>query len=127
MILKEELRNQLLKEADSLAEVDSEKGIWQIYPQGDLQKAKEAVESLPHMYPLVKTEYVYEDNSDNRPQVITKEVPFTATELAKLRKDFARTAKESETDFCGECLCQEGMESCCQKKKQKDIGARVCF
>ncbi|XP_074710990.1 uncharacterized protein LOC141937301 [Strix uralensis] len=51
------------------------------------------------MYPLVKTEYVYEDDSDNCPHVITKEVPFTATKLAKLRQDFARTAKESETEY----------------------------
>jgi len=51
------------------------------------------------MYPLVKTEFVYEDDGDNRPQVITKETPFAATELAKLRKDFARTARESETEY----------------------------
>ncbi|XP_074667200.1 uncharacterized protein LOC141917704 [Strix aluco] len=102
VILKDELREQLLRETDTLAEAQVkllEKGIWQIYPQGDLQKAKETAESLPHMYPLVKTEYVYEDDSDNHPQVITKEVPFTATELAKLRKDFSRTAKESETEY----------------------------
>jgi len=51
------------------------------------------------MYPLVKTEFVYEDDGDNRPQVITKEIPFATTELAKLRKDFARTARESETEY----------------------------
>uniref|UniRef100_A0A8C8AKQ8 Uncharacterized protein n=1 Tax=Otus sunia TaxID=257818 RepID=A0A8C8AKQ8_9STRI len=102
IILKDELREQLLREMDTLAEAEVkllEKGIRQIYPQGDLQKTKETVESLPHMYPLVKTEYVYKDDSDNCPQVITKVVPFTATELAKLRKDFARTAKESETEY----------------------------
>ncbi|XP_074682581.1 uncharacterized protein LOC141924255 [Strix aluco] len=102
MILKSELREQLLAETDTLAEAQVkllEKGIRQIYPQGDLQKARETVESLPHMYPLVKTEYIYEDDSDHRPQVITKEVPFTSTELAKLKKDFARTAKESETEY----------------------------
>uniref|UniRef100_A0A8C0IHA1 Uncharacterized protein n=1 Tax=Bubo bubo TaxID=30461 RepID=A0A8C0IHA1_BUBBB len=95
VILKEELRNQLLREVEMKL---SEKGIQQIYPQGDLQKAKETAESPFHMYPLVKTEYLYEDDNDH-PQVITKEVPFTATELAKLRKDFARTAKESETEY----------------------------
>ncbi|XP_074936484.1 uncharacterized protein LOC142051195 [Phalacrocorax aristotelis] len=51
------------------------------------------------MYPLFKTEYLYEDNNDDRPQVLTKEVPFTATEVAKLKKDFARTPKESETEY----------------------------
>ncbi|XP_074669757.1 uncharacterized protein LOC141918805 [Strix aluco] len=90
VILKEELRNQLLREVEMKL---SEKGIQQIYPQGDLQKAPP-----PHMCPLVKTEYLYEDDNDC-PQVVTKEVPFTATELAKLRKDFARTAKESETEY----------------------------
>uniref|UniRef100_A0A8D0FNC9 Uncharacterized protein n=1 Tax=Strix occidentalis caurina TaxID=311401 RepID=A0A8D0FNC9_STROC len=102
IILKSELREQLLAETDTLVETQVkllEKGIHQIYPQGDLWKAKETIESLPHMYPLVKTEYIYEDDSDNHPQVITKEVPFTATELAKLKKDFARTAKESETEY----------------------------
>uniref|UniRef100_A0A8B9M0A1 Uncharacterized protein n=1 Tax=Accipiter nisus TaxID=211598 RepID=A0A8B9M0A1_9AVES len=92
VILKEELRNQLLREADTQVEVEmtlAEKGI----------RAKETVESLPNMYPLIKTEYVYEDDSDDHPQVITKEVPFTATELAKLKKDFARAAKESETEY----------------------------
>ncbi|XP_074935141.1 uncharacterized protein LOC142050403 [Phalacrocorax aristotelis] len=100
-ILKEELRDQLLREADTLAEVEvklSEKGIQQVYPQRDLQKARETVERLPHMYPLVKTEYLHEDNNDDRPQVLTK-VPFTAAELEKLKKDFARTPKESETEY----------------------------
>ncbi|XP_074788809.1 uncharacterized protein LOC141973790 [Athene noctua] len=101
-ILRDELREYILAETDNHAEAEvnlMEKGIRQIYPQGDLQKAKETLESYPHMYPLVKTEYLYEDDSDNRPQVITKEVPFTATELAKLKKDFSRTAKESETEY----------------------------
>ncbi|XP_042644246.1 uncharacterized protein LOC122152922 [Tyto alba] len=101
-ILKDELREQLLTETDTLVEARVkllEKAIRQIYPQRDLQKAKETVERIPHMYPLVKTEYVYKDESDDRLQVITKEVPFTATELAKLKKDFARTAKESETEY----------------------------
>ncbi|XP_010572417.1 PREDICTED: uncharacterized protein LOC104835879 [Haliaeetus leucocephalus] len=96
-ILKKKWRNQLLREVE--VEVKhSEKGIWQNYPQGDLQKAEETVESLPPKYPLIKTEYVYKDNSDDRPQVITG-VPFTASEFAKLRKDFAWTAKESETEY----------------------------
>jgi len=96
VMLKEELRNQLLREADSLAETAvalAEKGIQSMYPQGDFKGGEETLGSPPPMYPLVKMEYVYEDDSDNRPQVITKEIPFTATELAKLRKDFARTAR----------------------------------
>ncbi|XP_054677814.1 uncharacterized protein LOC129204954 [Grus americana] len=102
LILKEELRNQLLRETDALAEEEvllEEKGIRQVYPWGDIKGVKEAVKSPPHMCPQVKMEYVYEDNSDNRPQVITKEIPFMVTELAKLRKDFARTVRESETEY----------------------------
>ncbi|KFP17688.1 hypothetical protein Z169_10904, partial [Egretta garzetta] len=39
--------------------------------------------------PLIKTEYSYEDE---------KEIRYTATELAKLKKNFGRTPRESETD-----------------------------
>ncbi|KGL80795.1 hypothetical protein N309_06728, partial [Tinamus guttatus] len=102
MILKKELRNQLLKEVHTPSEVKmmhAEKGEREIYPQEDLQKAKEVVESPVPKYLLIKREYVYEDDSTDCPQIITKKVPFTATELAKLRKDFARTAKESETEY----------------------------
>ncbi|XP_064361548.1 uncharacterized protein LOC112984442 [Dromaius novaehollandiae] len=102
LIVKEELRNQLLREADTLAETEGlleEKGVRQIYPQRDLKRLKGAGDGPPHMCPLVKTEYIYEDDSHNCPQVVTKEIPFTATELAKLRKDFARMARESETEY----------------------------
>ncbi|GAB0179419.1 hypothetical protein GRJ2_000407200 [Grus japonensis] len=96
LILKEELRNQLLRETDTLAKTEvllEEKGIRQVYPWGDIKGVKEAIKSPPHMCPQVKMEYVYEDNNDNCPQVITKETPFTATKLAKLQKDFARTER----------------------------------
>jgi len=52
IILKEELRNQLLRDADSLAETEvvrAEKGILSIYPQGDLKGAKETAGSPPHI------------------------------------------------------------------------------
>jgi len=79
------------------------------------------------MYPLVKTEFMYEDDGDNRPQVITKETPFAATELAKLRKDFARTARESETEYVWRVSLSGGdTGSCCRKGKRKGIGARAC-
>ncbi|XP_052631079.1 LOW QUALITY PROTEIN: uncharacterized protein LOC128136025, partial [Harpia harpyja] len=71
------------------------------YPFKDLQAAKERVEKLelPSLRPLVKTEYIYDDEQDQFPQVTTKEVPYTATELAKLKKEFGRTPKESETEY----------------------------
>ncbi|XP_069631239.1 LOW QUALITY PROTEIN: uncharacterized protein [Haliaeetus albicilla] len=71
------------------------------YPFKDLQAAKERVEKLelPSLRPLVKTEYIYDDEQDQFPQVTTKEVTYTATELAKLKKEFGRTPKESETEY----------------------------
>ncbi|XP_069626013.1 uncharacterized protein [Haliaeetus albicilla] len=100
--LTKELKRQLSREVNIEAEVEMlpvEKRTQQICPQGDLQRAKETVESPPHVCPVIKTEYVYEDSSDDRPQVITKEAPYTATELTKLRKDFSRMAKESEMEY----------------------------
>jgi len=55
VILKEELRNQLLRESDSLAETEvarAEKGIRSIYPQGDLKGAKETAGSPPTHVPV---------------------------------------------------------------------------
>lgn len=48
--------------------------------------------------PLIKMQYTYDDDQDDSPQIITKEVPYTATELAKLKKEFGRTPRESETE-----------------------------
>ncbi|KFP73809.1 hypothetical protein N311_05319, partial [Apaloderma vittatum] len=48
---------------------------------------------------LVKTEYSHEDNEDFRPSVVTKEIPYSATELAKLKKESGRSPKESETEY----------------------------
>lgn len=42
---------------------------------------------------------VYDDDQDHFPQVTTKEVPYTATELAKLKKDFGRTPRELEMEY----------------------------
>ncbi|GAB0206913.1 hypothetical protein GRJ2_003156900 [Grus japonensis] len=60
------------------------------YPFNDLQAAKEKVEKLEplSLRPLVKTEYIYDDEQDQSPQVTTKEVPYTAVELMKLKKEF---------------------------------------
>ncbi|XP_075595306.1 LOW QUALITY PROTEIN: uncharacterized protein LOC142599320 [Balearica regulorum gibbericeps] len=71
------------------------------YPFKDLQAAKERVEKLEplSLRPLVKTEYIYDDEQDQSPQVTTKEVPYTAVELMKLKKEFGRTPKESEMEY----------------------------
>jgi len=82
VMLKEELRNQLLREADAFVETEvelTEKGIQSICPQRDSKGAKETVESPTPKFSLGKTEYIYECNSENCPQVMTKEIPFMAT------------------------------------------------
>ena len=49
---------------------------------------------------MIKRDYQYEgDDDDASPQITSKEVPFTSTELAKLRKEYARTQGESETEY----------------------------
>ncbi|XP_063997244.1 uncharacterized protein LOC135173955 [Pogoniulus pusillus] len=66
-----------------------------IYPQAELAAAEEAA---AHMRPLIKTEMLYEDE-DGTPAITTKEIPFSSTELAKLRKEFTRSAGESEVEY----------------------------
>ncbi|XP_074880385.1 uncharacterized protein LOC142029430 [Buteo buteo] len=80
------------------------------YPLCDLQAAKERVEKLepPSSQPLVKTGYIYDHEQDQFPQVTTKEVPYTATELAKLKKEFSQTPKESETEYVWRVSLSEG-------------------
>jgi len=79
------------------------------------------------MYSLAKTEYVCEDDSDSHPQAITKEIPFVAIELAKLRKDFARTARESETEYVWRVSLSGGADTgpCCWKGKREGTGAGI--
>ncbi|XP_075595325.1 uncharacterized protein LOC142599343 [Balearica regulorum gibbericeps] len=54
------------------------------YLFNDLQAAKERIEKLEplSLQPLVKIEYIYDDEQDQSPHVTTKEVPYTAVELA---------------------------------------------
>ncbi|GAB0210179.1 hypothetical protein GRJ2_003483700 [Grus japonensis] len=80
------------------------------YPFNDLQAAKKKVEKLEplSLRPLVKTEYIYDDEQDQSPQVTTKEVPYTAVKLVKLKKEFGRTPKESETEYVWRVLLSGG-------------------
>ncbi|KGL93715.1 hypothetical protein N301_12603, partial [Charadrius vociferus] len=49
--------------------------------------------------PLIKTEYAYMNENDTDPLIITKETPYSATELAKLKKEYGRLPRESETEY----------------------------
>lgn len=48
---------------------------------------------------MIKTEYTFDNSEDLHPQLNVKEIPFSATELAKLKRDFSRSPKESETEY----------------------------
>jgi len=81
----------------SRSSADRERDMIDLSPGGLKGSKRDCRTCPPTRYPLIKTEYIYEDNSDNCPQVITTEIPFMASELAKLQKDFARTARELDT------------------------------
>ncbi|XP_021238285.1 uncharacterized protein LOC110390976 [Numida meleagris] len=74
-----------------------------IYPLEGLREMKarlDKLETLPvQLCPLIKTEYTFDNSEDLDPQMNVKEIPSSATELAKLKRDFGRSPKESETEY----------------------------
>ncbi|XP_068031492.1 uncharacterized protein [Anomalospiza imberbis] len=74
--------------------------IRQIYPQKELEAANNCGEHCcHHLRPLIKTEYNYLSDDDLEPHITTKHIPYTATELAKLKKEYGRLPHESETEY----------------------------
>ncbi|XP_074775790.1 uncharacterized protein LOC141966683 [Athene noctua] len=104
-LLKDALREEYSKTAESLGEVQikMEKfGIQQIspiYPQKELKEARKCFRENPQVRPLIKAEYAYINDEDNDPHITTKEIPYTLTELAKMKRVYGRLPKESETEY----------------------------
>ncbi|XP_074387971.1 uncharacterized protein LOC141726802 [Zonotrichia albicollis] len=86
--------------------------IKKIYPYKEIEAAKqnysykesETVKNCgenccPHLRPFIKTEYNYINDEDMDPHITIKQTPFSATELAKLKKEFGRLPHESETEY----------------------------
>ncbi|RMB96168.1 hypothetical protein DUI87_27229 [Hirundo rustica rustica] len=72
----------------------------QIYPHKELEAVKNCREiCCPHLRPLVKTEYNYINDEDFEPQITTKHIPYSTTELAKLKKEYSHLPQESETEY----------------------------
>ncbi|XP_023773864.1 uncharacterized protein LOC111922541, partial [Cyanistes caeruleus] len=70
------------------------------YSQAELHLVKNCGENCcSQMRPLIKTEYNYINDEDLDPHVTTKEIPYTATELAKLKKEYEHLPHESETEY----------------------------
>ncbi|KAK4806115.1 hypothetical protein QYF61_005487 [Mycteria americana] len=55
--------------------------------------------SAPQLRPLIKTEFQYEGCADTAPEIVTKEIPYSATELAKLQDRYSRLPRETETEY----------------------------
>uniref|UniRef100_A0A663F381 Uncharacterized protein n=1 Tax=Aquila chrysaetos chrysaetos TaxID=223781 RepID=A0A663F381_AQUCH len=103
--LEDALKVELSKSVESLneREMKMEKiGIWQIsqvYPQKELEEARKHFRENPQVRPLIKAEYTYINDEDNDPHITTKEIPYTPTELAKMKREYGRLPKESETEY----------------------------
>lgn len=72
------------------------------YPWDGMEEAKRKCENdiNPQVRPLIKTEYQYgEGNEAGLEGVVTKEIPYSANELAKLPEKYSRSAKETETEY----------------------------
>ncbi|KAJ7428192.1 hypothetical protein WISP_01566 [Willisornis vidua] len=123
-VLREELYARIMKEGKKETELESSK---EIYPISDLKPLHDDLEKqVIALRPLIKTEYTYEGSDDDTPQITTKEIPYTATELAKLKKEYSRTPKESETEYVWR-VSQEVIKFCYQKKKLRDFGELELF
>lgn len=69
-----------------------------LYPWEELDTTKPDPQPLPKLYPLRKTDAVYDRECEEAaPTATTKQVPYSATELAHLQEKYSRHAKETET------------------------------
>ncbi|MCQ4187661.1 hypothetical protein FK515_29250, partial [Klebsiella pneumoniae] len=104
-MLKSILREEYPKNTKLESETDlklEERGIRQvspIYSQKKMEEVRARSGDHPRVRPLVKTEFFYLNDEDSNPQITTKESPYTATELAKLKREYGHLAKESETEY----------------------------
>ncbi|XP_068031317.1 uncharacterized protein [Anomalospiza imberbis] len=95
-------RDKNLKHVESPKEVEEKEArhIKHIYPQKELVHIQNCGESCcSNLRPLIKTEYNFINEEDFDPHITTKEIPYTATELAKLKKEYSRLPQESETEY----------------------------
>ncbi|KAK4823507.1 LOW QUALITY PROTEIN: hypothetical protein QYF61_002983 [Mycteria americana] len=72
------------------------------YPWEEMERAKcqHDERTAPQLCPLIKTEFQYEGGADTAPEIITKEIPYSATELAKLQDRYSSLEKRRQ-NVCG--------------------------
>lgn len=69
-------------------------------PIRNLKQQKIVGKAAAHIWdPRIKTEYNYINDEDFEPHITTKQIPYSATELAKLRKEYGWLPQESETEY----------------------------
>ncbi|KAK4806306.1 hypothetical protein QYF61_008492 [Mycteria americana] len=77
----------------------ADRGVADHYPWEEMERAKcQHERTAPQLRPLIKTEFPYEGGADTAPEIITKEIPYRATELAKLQDRYSRVPREMETE-----------------------------
>ena len=64
------------------------------------------------LQPLVKAELKHEGGEDEYPRITSKKVPCSASELAKLKKEFSQTHKESDTEYVWGSVTIGGIRYC---------------
>ncbi|XP_063280806.1 uncharacterized protein LOC134565238 [Prinia subflava] len=93
---KNQMNSDSLKETEQTDTLDTK----QIYPHKELETVKNCGEyCCPHLRPLIKTEFNYIGDDDYDPHITSKETPFTATELVRLKKEYSRLPHEMETEY----------------------------
>lgn len=95
-MLREELFARSANEGKKESELELSK---EAYPLSDLESLRNHSEKpSASLRPFIKTEYTHEASDDDTPDITTKEIPSTATELAKLKEGYSQSPKESETE-----------------------------
>ncbi|KAF4804603.1 hypothetical protein TURU_006377 [Turdus rufiventris] len=64
-----------------------------------LSGSQTSCKPLHRLRPVIKTQYDYLSHDDTDPHMSSKETPYTAPELAKLKKEYGQLPHESETEY----------------------------
>ncbi|KAK4829354.1 LOW QUALITY PROTEIN: hypothetical protein QYF61_003281, partial [Mycteria americana] len=78
-----------------------DRGVAGHYAGEEIEQAKRQLDerTATQLRPLLKTEFQYEGGTDTAPEIITKEIPCSATELAKLQEKCSRLPRETEMEY----------------------------
>lgn len=93
-----------------------------------MEEIKKLYRESPRVRPLIKTEYAYVNEDDTDPQITTKETPYSATELAKIKKDYGCLPRESGTEYVWRISLTGGDQiQLSEKEASGYLGHGVCL